>query len=207
MNAIHGHCEVTPYNTETHLCDSRNSTIYPFVTIGDQVWMAKNLNYDVPSDTIDRCYDNCTIYGRLYNWATAMTNSASSNANPSRVRGVCPSGWHLPSHAEWTTLTSYVETNGGCTKCAGTKLKAKSGWNKNGTDDFGFSALPGGYADLDSVGIFRNSGSYGFWLSSTEHTTTANAYRSYMHNDSSNVVINGGSKKRLYSVRCVKDSP
>ena len=161
--------------TKGTFTDSRGEKVYKTVTIGTQTWMAENLNYDVPDNTTDVCYsnnaDNCAKYGRLYNWSTAMGGASSSNRVPSGVRGVCPSGWHLPSSAEWTTLTDAV---GGTSK-AGTKLKSSTGWNSYsgipfGTDDYGFSALPGGYGNSD--GYFNNAGSYGRWWSATEN----NAY-------------------------------
>jgi uncharacterized protein (TIGR02145 family)/uncharacterized repeat protein (TIGR02543 family) len=155
--------------------DSRNDKTYNKVTIGEQVWMAENLNYDVPDNTTDVCYSNadsnCDKYGRLYNWSTAMNGASSSSTNPSGVQGVCPVGWHLPSNAEWTQLTDYV---GGTSK-AGTKLKSSMGWNSYsgipvGTDEYGFSALPGG--DGYSGGDFYYAGYNGYWWSATE----VNAY-------------------------------
>ena len=100
--------------------DTRNNKTYKAVAIGTQTWMAENLNYDT-SDS--KCYNNdpanCEIYGRLYNWSTAST--------------VCPTGWHIPSDAEWDVLITAV----GGSSTAGTKLKVASGWsnNCNGTDD------------------------------------------------------------------------
>ena len=162
------------------------------VTIGSQVWAKKNLNCDVEGS---KCYDddlaNCAEYGRLYDWETALT--------------VCPSGWHLPSDAEWTTLTDYVGSD------AGTKLKATSGWatdhgiDGNGTDAYGFSALPGGYGN--SGGSFYVSTIVGYWWSATE-TSASNAYYRNMLSTLSNVSGGGNSgsnKSNLYSVRCVKD--
>ena len=148
--------------------DSRDGTFYAKVKIGNQTWMAENLNYDVPDNTTDVCYnnnnDNCARYGRLYNWSTAMNGASSSSTNPSGVRGVCPVGWHLPSNGEWTQLTDYV----GGSSTAGRKFKSQSGWydNGNGTDEYGFSALPGGYGYSD--GNFYYAGYYGYWWSATE---------------------------------------
>jgi uncharacterized protein (TIGR02145 family) len=121
------------------------------VRIGNQTWMAKNLDR---ATTNSKCYNNsidsCAKYGRLYNW-----NDAKS---------ACPSGWHLPSDAEWTQLTDYV----GGASTAGKKLKSTSGWynNGNGTDEYRVSALPGGIGYSD--GNFGYAGYYGYWWSSTE---------------------------------------
>jgi uncharacterized protein (TIGR02145 family) len=140
--------------------DSRDDKKYRYTTIGTQTWMAENLNYSTKGGG---CYDDekskCKKYGALYDWATAMDIDPKCNIQTidscgaiisSRHRGICPEGWHIPSDAEWTILTSYVGDN------PGKKLKAKSGWEGNrfwkfpwlgiynGTDDYNFSALPGG---------------------------------------------------------------
>ena len=152
------------------------------VKIGNQVWMAKNLNNNVSGS---KCYEdksaNCDKYGRLYSWDMAKT--------------ACPSGWHLPSDAEWDVLVNYV----GGSSTAGTKLKAKSGWdnNGNGTDDFSFSALPGG----------KFNGSFGGWWTAKEEDlifTSAAIYR-YMGSSGAYVSSAGIDKRALYSVRCIQD--
>ena len=112
--------------------------------------MAENLNYDAEGSI---CYennpDNCAKYGRLYNWETAMKAYSK--------------GWHLPSNAEWEKLFRYIDDDTGFgnpyeSPSAGKHLKAASGWNEdgNGTDNYGFSALPGGNGYSD--GSFRNVG-------------------------------------------------
>jgi uncharacterized protein (TIGR02145 family) len=112
-------------------------------------------------------------------------------------RGICPSGWHIPSDAEWTTLTDYVGDK------AGAKLKSTSGWNNNGngTDDFDFSALPGGAYD---GGVFSSIGIHGYWWSATERTTY-NAYIRKMNSDSYVYRDYYGKNNSLHSVRCVED--
>jgi len=180
---------VTPPSENTFV-DSRDGKTYKKVTIGTQTWMAQNLNYDVPSVTTDVCYENkpdsCTKYGRLYNWATAKT--------------ACPAGWHLPSDGEWTTLENTV----GGRSTAGTKLKSADGWNSggNGTDDYAFSALPGG--DGNSGGLFYYAGSSGYWWSSTEDDAL-NAWIRYMFYSIEGVDRGGYGKTNLFSVRCVRD--
>jgi uncharacterized protein (TIGR02145 family) len=138
--------------------DTRDSKQYKTTTIGGKTWMAENLNYLPPSGN-SWCYDNdnskCNQYGRLYDWNTART--------------VCPAGWHLPTRNEWNNLVTAVGSS------AGTKLKSTSGWkdNGNGTDEFGFSALSGGYRDTDD-GRFYSVGSGGGWW------TTATVYAFFL---------------------------
>jgi len=163
--------------------DSRDNKTYKWVKIGTQTWMAENLNYDIPGVTTDVCYrnspDSCAKYGRLYDWATAMNLASTCNSSTcassvqSKHQGVCPTGWHIPSDAEWEILVKYVDPNatGNSSNNAGTKLKSKSGWNSggNGTDDYGFSALPGGYVFF-SLG-FYDAGDHGHWWSATDSDT------------------------------------
>jgi|GEM_PF-2648439 len=166
---------------------------YKTVKIGTQTWMAENLNYNASGSV---CYNNqasnCTTYGRLYSHETAQT--------------VCPSGWHLPSGVEWDMLMTAI--GGGLT--AGTKLKAKSGWNwnekdnisGNGTDNYGFSALPGGRGYGNGTS-FSDVGIEGVWWISDQH-----GQRMYYDKEYANqffVFTMDGSIKQLYSVRCVKD--
>jgi uncharacterized protein (TIGR02145 family) len=176
--------EFPPRGTFT---DSRDRKTYKYVTIGNQVWMAENLAYK-PSSGNYWAYDdnssNAAKYGYLYDWQTA--------------KNVCPTGWHLPSDAEWTQLTDFVGSN------PGTKLKAKSGWNSNGngTDDYGFSALPGGKRSSD--GNFYLIGSGGYWWSSTEGSTYYTWSR-YMGSSNGGVGRYYYNKSWGFSVRCVRD--
>jgi len=158
--------------------DVRDGKEYKKVKIGEQVWMAENLNYreDEDGNVLGVCYNNlasnCTQYGRLYNWNEAMGGASSSSAVPSGVQGVCPADWHLPSNAEWDVLMTAV----GGSSTAARKLKSTSGWNSCGPagsgsyyvceDAYGFAALPGGGGY--SVGYFNNAGYYGYWWSATE---------------------------------------
>jgi uncharacterized protein (TIGR02145 family) len=156
------------------------------VTIGTQTWMAKNLDR---ATTNSKCYNNsadsCAKYGRLYNWSTAMS--------------ACPVGYHLPSDAEWTTLTDYV----GDSSTVGYKLKSSTGWYVNyGTDDYRFSALPGGYGN--SGGSFGNAGYDGYWWSATERAAWSAWYWS-MHCSNEIVYRDYYDKADLRSVRCVQD--
>jgi uncharacterized protein (TIGR02145 family) len=124
--------------------------------------------------------------------------------------GVCPSGWHIPSDAEWDVLVKYVDpewtSNNSGGNVAGTKLKATSGWNSNGngTDEFGFAALPGGIGI--SGGNFSNAGYSGFWWSSSE-INASNAYSRRMGYLYEYVFRDYHVKDGyLCSVRCLQDS-
>ena len=171
--------------------DSRDNKVYRKVTIGGQTWMAENLNYAANNSV---CYENntgnCEKYGRLYNWATAKT--------------ACPAGWHLPSDAEWTTLTDKVDGS----ETAGTKLKSSAGWNDyegksgNGTNEYLFSALPGGYGGSD--GAFDGAGYGGLWWSSTEYDAYY-AWDRVMNCSIEYVYRDNNDKTHLFSVRCVQD--
>jgi len=171
------------------LIDSRGtfSREYKTVVIGEQTWMAQNLTYDTA--------------GRagFYTWDVAMAGAASSSANPSGRKGICPTGWHLPSDAEWDILVASV----GGSSVAGTKLKAKEGWDGgNGTDIYGFSAKATGY--YSSIYGTRDSGIQGYWWSSRAYGTDL-AYYYTMKNSSNAVTWESTGKSMLYSVRCVKN--
>jgi len=187
--------QFNPNINYTSFTDSRDGKTYKKVTIGTQTWMAENLNYNASGS---KCYDNdpanCGTYGRLYDWNTAMNNSASSDAVPSGVQGVCPSGWHLPSDGEWNALMTAV---GGVSN-AGGKLQAIVA---RGTDDYGFSALLGGNCSLLS-GNCNVVGSLGYWWSSTEYID--GAYRRSMGNFKG-VDKDVSKSTSMFSVRCLKD--
>jgi uncharacterized protein (TIGR02145 family) len=163
--------------------DDRDSKTYKMLTISVYTWMAENLNFETPDSW---CYNNdvsaCNKYGRLYTWNAATT--------------ACPTGWHLPTNAEWNAWVNYVGSS-----TAGTKLKSKSpDWN--GSDDYGFSALPGGYRNTD--GNFGGLGSEGNWWTGSDNFS--NAY--FKHLETNGAVVGGdGALNRGYgiSVRCLKN--
>ena len=177
----------TQPSSDSTFVDSRDGKRYKKVTIGTQTWMAENLNFAADGS---KCYgnneSNCTQYGRLYNWSTAMV--------------ACPGGWHLPSNEEWTALTDFV----GGAATAGTKLKARDGWNEdgNGTNDFGWSALPGGSGGED--GRFYGACDDGNWWSATEGGGIIDWRRIMLYRIESWSGSNS-YKSNLYSVRCVMD--
>jgi uncharacterized protein (TIGR02145 family) len=167
--------------------------------------MAENLNFNASGSKCggtdgllkDENTVNCDIYGRLYDWSTIMAGSSSSSSNPSGVRGICPSGWHVPSFEEWMTLVNYAGVD------PGTKLKSTAGWhdNGNGTDDFGFAALPG--ASQAATGTFGTIPYYGVWWSATE--SGSDAQRLLMQFNNSSVQRELLSKVAKLSLRCVED--
>ena len=163
-----GSCDISDYGT---------------ADIGGQIWMAKNWGCYVPgSECYERRDANCEKYGRLYDWATAMT--------------VCPSGWHLPSDEDWDKLMNAV----GGSSTAGRYLKT-SDWD--GENEYGFSALPGGYGD--SGGYFDYAGSEGYWWSaSASESDGYYAFRRGMKLSSTAVDRVSRGKTNLYSVRCVQ---
>jgi len=180
---------------------------YETVVIGTQTWFKRNLNYAISgskcgngSSLSDANTTTCNTYGRLYNWATAMALDASCNNSScgsqvsAKHRGICPEGWHIPSITEWDTLTGFISR-------AGANLKARNGWNNNdnGTDAYGFMALPGGYG---SGGSFYGVGNDGYWLSSSEQGPSASGIHMYYVDYVGRVSF---SKSGLVSVRCVQD--
>ena len=188
--------------------DTRDSETYGTVGIGNQCWMSENLNY-TPSSGNSWCYNNasaqCNTYGRLYDWNIA-SSSTSSSTNPSGVQGVCPTGWHLPSDAEWKELEMELgmsQTDADNTGWRGTnegaQLKDDITWD--GTNSSGFTALPGGA--LDTSGNFVNEGSSGYWWSATE--SGASALRRALSNVQGGVVRSAAGKDSGYFVRCVRD--
>lgn len=217
---------LTPQNQGVStFTDSRDGKVYKPVTIGTQVWMAENLAYlpsvaspDTGSQTKPYYYvygyngtnvteakatSNYAAYGVLYNWSAAMAATASSSANPNRVQGSCPSGWHLPSAEEWALLTNYL----GGPQFADEKLKetGTSHWKGSNTEannESGFTALPGGYRLIN--GIFAYKGFNAHWWSATECSDT-NAWYKYMYYNDTYFYLGSSMKLFGFSVRCVKD--
>ena len=186
---------------------------YKTVYIGTQQWMAENLkvskytdgttipNFTKYTDTTgawayyNNDASNNAKYGKLYNW---YVGNPSTNGN----KNVCPTGWHVPTDAEWYVLTEYL----GGASVAGGKMKevGTSNWNSPNTEATNtslFSALPGGYRDYK--GFYSLIGNYGCWWSSTENSTYAGTRN--LVNSSGNVSGGSGTKKNGLSVRCLKD--
>jgi uncharacterized protein (TIGR02145 family) len=191
-------------------CDERDGQKYVYVIIGTQVWMAENLNYDVSNNTTDMCYNknlaNCITIGRLYDWTTVMGLNKSCNSSicatqvHSKHQGICPKNWHVPSDAEWNKLRIVAGAGG-------IKLMAKSGWRDNGSDEYGFSALPGGSANssIDGDYNFINVTALGSWRSSTEFSADKAYTLSIVNSSGTSILLSDTDKASLRSVRCVKD--
>jgi uncharacterized protein (TIGR02145 family) len=206
-----------------------DGNVYKTVTIGKQVWMVENLKttkyrngdlirtttpatFDLSSETTPKYQwtyggneSNVATYGRLYTWYAATDS-----------RNVCPAGWHVPSDAEWMTLTDYLTSNGygygGSGSDIAKSLAATSGWTTDETagtvgndqasnNSSGFTALPSGSRSYD--GTFGDVG-FGIWWSSTEYSTTS-AYNRYIYYNNNSIHGNDNSKRTGFSVRCVKD--
>ena len=210
-----------------------DGNIYHIKLIGSQVWMTENLKSTRYADgsaiplvesktewslfnpnSVAYCWYNNDIanediYGALYTW-TAATKGVSSYSIPSKVQGVCPAGWHLPSMPEWVELVEYL----GGEKVAANKMKESgdlhwiippnsSGFPPNvSTNESGFTALPGGYRD--GGGVFGSIGISGCWWSSS--------YETYYQRDARMFRIESWGimyyrPEKIYgsSVRCLRD--
>ena len=221
----------TPCNVDdvnNCVTDSRDGRTYRTVKIGDQVWMAENLNYaytGVPfdngyytSDSTSWCYDNvpanCAMYGRLYTWAAAMDSVGEWSTNGKGcgsdqtcspiypVRGVCPEGWHLPDTTEWNALFTLF-TAVGDRLIADMVLNSTSGLYPSGWyDAFGCSAHPAGRRY--GLGYFGGEGYLTYLWSSTEN---GSYYAYYMGSDCSDgsADLDNDGKLNGFSVRCLKD--
>jgi uncharacterized protein (TIGR02145 family) len=185
---------------------------YTSIIINGQEWMQQNLavtkyrNGDpIPTGLSNTTWENATsgayaiynndaanntLYGKLYNWY-AVNDS----------RGLCPTGWHVPSDAEWTTL----ETNLGGSSVAGGKMKATTGWyspNTGASNESGFTGLGGGIRFIN--GTYYNIYDYGGWWSSTENDSNIPWYRN-LQSYSSDVYRGNFPVQNGFSVRCVRD--
>jgi uncharacterized protein (TIGR02145 family) len=227
------------FSVEFFECRDQDNLNYPIVKIGNQWWMTKNLavlpsvsrssassetlpyfyvfGYEGTSVSTAKATSNYSTYGTLYNWAAAMNSNASSNLNPSGVRGVCPAGWHVPSDAEWTVLSDYLTLNGFGFQGSGSdiakSLAARNTWNTyniagtTGNNPFsnnssGFSALSSGGRDHNV--FFVNLGIDCAWWSSTE-SSASGAWLRVLAFNYDVMARDFYPKSDGYSVRCVKD--
>ena len=208
----------TPVGKFSDCIKDVDGNVYKTVTIGTQTWMAENLKVSKYSDgtTIPNITDNTqwqnnttgawsyynndvvnnAKYGKLYNWY-AVSKTTNGNKN------VCPTGWHVPTDAEWTVLTDYL----GGESVAGRKMKevGTTSWknpNTEATNISLFTGLPGGGRSYD--GSYEDIGLYGYWWSSTEHDIYGAWYR-YLNKYNGNANRNYFNKVIGLSVRCLRD--
>jgi uncharacterized protein (TIGR02145 family) len=191
-----------------------DGNIYPTITIGNQVWIAENLKATKYNDgtairlvtdektwkglkTAAYCWlnndiANRDIYGALYNWYAVNTKK------------ICPRGWHVPTDEEWLTMTTFL----GDPSTAGDKLKEEgtTHWKNSlniGTNDFGFTALPGGMRlEAGSFPLFSNS--YAVWWTATQYDAT-HARNRGLYFTASSVYRSYDTLRNGFSVRCIKD--
>ncbi|MFA6981005.1 MAG: FISUMP domain-containing protein [Ignavibacteriaceae bacterium] len=186
--------------------------VYHTVKIGSQTWLKENLDIgvyvtstntgsnhsDVSNNGIIEkyCYDNneanCATYGGLYDWNEAMAYSTTPG-----TKGICPTGWHIPTKAEFETLAASVSNNGNALKAVGQGTGSDVGTNTSG-----FSALLAGHRDFGG-GFYGLGNATSFW-GSTEYNAT-NVLSMYLWYDGSDIVMNYSFKKDGVSVRCLKD--
>ena len=216
------------------MTDERDGQVYKTVKIGTQTWMAKNLNYAYPkqdssSDSVSWCYNNepdsCAKYGRLYTWEAAIDCYAlgdyymncsrltkNKTSSKSKIQGICPQNWHIPSENEWNTLLGLVNN-------FATDLKSTNGWldDGNGTDIVGFGALPAGlnynefgedlWGGVGQVTCFWTPGQSTVQL---DDLGPINYYESgstfCLSNHDRAIFYDNHPKEYAFSVRCVKDA-
>jgi uncharacterized protein (TIGR02145 family) len=215
---------IVPAGCGSSFTDPRNGKIYGTKLIGTQCWMTQNLNVgtringsgdQTSNGVIEKyCYgdleSNCDVYGGLYQWAEMVqylngaTNNSSWNPVPSGpVQGICPTGWHLPTDADWTILTTYLggeSVAGGPMKETGT-----AHWyspNTGATNSSGFTALPGGNRDYN--GPFSNLTSSGFFWSASEGSPTTAWGRLLFYNNAI-VYRDTIGKSYGFSARCLQN--
>ncbi len=171
------------------LTDVRDGKTYSTVLIGTQCWMRENLNIGTLINNVTNqtnngiiekyCYNdleaNCTIYGGLYQWDEMMNYTTSRTSNTSGSQGICPAGWHVPSDAEWTQLTTFL----GGESMPGGKMKepGTAHWlnpNTGATNSSGFTALPGGFSYTGGYdgGEFIELSSHAYFWSAVESSST-----------------------------------
>jgi len=174
--------------------DSRDGQSYGVVKIGEQTWMAENLNFETAGSFCPEGDSrNCKRLGRLYSWAEAAS--------------VCPEGWRLPTKADFEKLIAEMLKGGVASSKgdAGAALKAKDGWFKkgNGSDVLGFKALPAGFRGAD--GKFDGIGGYAYFWSATEDDEFPEslAYYLFLSFSSDVASLNAFAKADYRSVRCI----
>lgn len=200
------------WNCGQPIVDSRDGKTYSTVLIGAQCWMSQGLNYGTKiNGSVNQsdngipekyCYSNddqnCTVYGAIYQWGELMQYSA----NPG-VQGLCPQGWHLPTDAEWTALSTFL----GGEAIAGGKMKEAGTlhWqspNTGATNSTGFTALPGGYREPGTS--FNGLSAYlNYWTSTSNATNEA--WDRHLNYFSEYIARGSYSTSYGFYARCLRD--
>ena len=171
----------------------RGGVTYATVVIHENCWMAENLRYK-PAAGNTMCYDNdqanCDTYGLLYDYPAAAA--------------ACPTGWRLPTSAEYEALQAYSGSN---KDEAGAHFKTTTGWNgENGDNKLNFSALPGGFCFVEGDVECKFIGSVGYWWTATEKVMDESHMTLYLSGDRQDFTAAFPlENERLLSVRCIKD--
>ena len=187
------------------LTDLRDNRFYKTVTIGEQIWMAENLNY-MPEDTAGTIYsggtvcgggaqnskedsEKCDIFGRLYLRKVALNKTTASNR-----QGICPDGWSIPKKEDWEKLISHLGEN------VVLKIKGDSWESTPGTNESGFSAIPAGNYNNSVIGYDNLSRAYFFYWNSK-----SDPYFLRIRDEENDLYYSYGASYMMYSVRCIKD--
>lgn len=194
------------YDAENNtLTDLRDNKVYKTVTIGEQIWMAENLNY-MPEDTVGTIYsggtvcgggaqnskedsEKCDIFGRLYLRKVALNKTTASNR-----QGICPDGWSIPKKEDWEKLISHLGEN------VVLKIKGDSWESTPGTNESGFSAIPAGNYNNSVIGYDNLSRAYFFYWNSK-----SDPYFLRIRDEENDLYYSYGATYMMYSVRCIKD--
>jgi len=207
---------------------------YQTLQLGTQCWMKSNMKTTHYTDGTSialgsststtvayRYYPNnssanVSTYGYLYNWPAAMHGASSSSTNPSGVQGICPTGWHVPSDAEWTQLTTWVGSQSAY-QCSGSSaniakaLASTSGWTSStntcavgntqtSNNATGFGAVPAG----NYTGVYYSFGNFANFWSATEYNSYY-AFCRYLGYDNAYVSRSYHDQSYGFSVRCLRD--
>ncbi len=212
--------ETPAWECGNSIVDSRDGQSYNTVQIGEQCWMAENLNVGVMINSLDDqsdneiiekyCYNdyeaNCNTYGGLYQW-----NEMLKYSNIQGEQGICPLNWHLPIDSEWCILEQYVDFTIDCNSTGwrgtdgGGKLKevGTNVWgfpNLGATNSSGFTGLPGGI--LNDNQSFMFNGFYGYWWTSTRYDLSNSWYR-FVGYDESRIKRENVNNQNSFSIRCI----
>ena len=202
------------YDAENNtLTDLRDNQIYKTVTIGEQVWMAENLNY-MPEDTAGTIYsggtvcgggaqnskedsEKCDIFGRLYLRKVALNKTTASNR-----QGICPDGWSIPKKEDWEILMEFVVNDA-------SKLKSvNAGWSNEATNESGFSAIPtGNYNNVSGYDGSSWATYFFYWhTGASSYFLRINDYNPDVYYSNKTLYFSSGADYMMYPVRCKKNS-